>query len=441
MAVTVRRFFCFGMAVAASVAVQAQTAPATDSGATDATVIAIPVLATPKVVDTPAGSTWAIANQMTDVIAGDLKTTSSFIVANVKDQRLPSYPEVTAPSYSEWQNAGAKALLTGFVEARPDGRLMVGCYVYDVRQQRELARQGFIVAPADWRRAAHKCADVAYSGVTGNGSMFDSRVAYIAQSGPASAPVKRVAVMDLDGTNLTYVTTGNTTAITPRWSPKTHRLAYTSFSGGEPHVVIVEPGNDKEQSVLPNATSFAPAFAPDGQSLALSVTVNGNTDVYSVNSDGSGLRRLTTSPAIDTEPSFSPDGKQIVFSSDRSGSQQLYVMNADGTGQRRISFGAGEYGAPAWSADGKTIAFTNITGGSMRIGIMDVDGANQKLLTSGPYDSQPTWGPSSDHVMFQRKNPATGHTALFIIAIDRGEPRPVSTPQDGSDPSWIAREG
>ena len=192
--------------------------------------------------------------------------------------------------------------------------------------------------------------------------------------------------------------------------------------------------------MLPGGTSFAPVFAPDGQSLALSVTVNGNTDLYAVNGDGSGLRRLTTSPAIDTEPAFSPDGSQIVFSSDRSGSQQLYVMRADGTGQRRISFGPGECGSPAWSADSKKIAFTNINGGSMRIGIMDVDGSDLKFLTAGPYDSQPTWGPSGDHVMFQRKAVATGHTSLLIMPIDGSQPRPVSTPQDGSDPSWIARE-
>lgn len=430
-----RSFLYLGTMLAASAA-QAQPAPEPASGPT---VIAVPVLATPKSVDTPAGSTWAIANQMADVIAGDLKTTSSFTVADVRSQRIPSFPEVTAPTYSEWQGAGARTLLTGFVEARPDGRLTVGCYVYDVQKERELARQGFIVAPSDWRRAAHKCADVAYSGVTGNGSMFDSRVAYISQNGPASAPVKRVTVMDLDGTNLTYLTTGETTAITPSWSPKTGRLAYTSFSGGAPHVVVLDLASDKEQSVLPGGTSFAPAFAPDGQSLALSVTVNGNTDIYQAGADGSGLRRLTTAPGIDTEPAFSPDGRQIVFSSDRSGSQQLYVMNADGTGQRRISFGQGEYGSPAWSADGKRIAFTNIVGGSMRVGVMDVDGADQTGLTTGPYDSQPTWGPSSDHVMFQRRNVATGRTSLFTVAADRGEPRPVSTPQDASDPSWIAR--
>lgn len=402
------------------------------------TVIAVPVFATPKDVTTPVGGTWSLANGMADVIAMDLKSTSSFVLANVTGQRIPSYPEVTAPSYSEWNSVGARALLTGFVVARPDGRLMVGCYVYDVREARELARKGFLVVPTDWRRAAHKCADLAYTAVTGNGPLFDSRVAFIAQSGPSSAPVKRVAVMDLDGTNFTYLTTGKSTAVTPRWSPSNEELAYTSLSGGIPHLVIVDVASDKSRALLPDSTSFAPAFAPDGRHLALSIATDGNTDIYIVGLDGSGLRRLTTSPAIDTGPAFSPDGKQIAFSSDRSGSQQLYVMNSDGTAQHRISFGPGEYGAPAWSPDGKRIAFTNIAGGSTRIGIMNPDGTAEKMLTLGPADGQPSWGPSSSHVMFERLDFANGQPSLYSIGIDGRELHQVATPQGGSDPSWVA---
>lgn len=424
----------FALAVAISAAASAQVASAPGGP----TVIAVPVLATPKIVDTPAGNTWALANQMADVISSDLKTTSTFTVADVKGQRLPSFPEVTAPTYSEWRAVGAKALLSGFVQARSDGRLMVGCYVYNVQAQRELTRVGFLVVPDDWRRAAHKCADAAYTSITGNSPLFDSRLAYIAQSGAPSSLVKRVAVMDFDGTNLTYVTTGDATAVTPRLSPRARLLAYTSLAGGEPHVILVDLASNKDRPLLPNATSFAPAFAPDGQSLALSIEANGNTDIYSVSTDGTGLRRLTLSPAIDTEPAFSPDGRHIVFSSDRSGSQQLYVMDADGSGQHRISFGPGEYGAPSWSPDGKRIAFTNITGGAMRIGIMDADGTHQKSLTFGPYDSEPTWGPSADRIMFQRLNPATGRTSLFLVSADGGQPQPVQSPPSGSDPSWVA---
>ena len=112
--------------------------------------------------------------------------------------------------------AGAKALVTGFVQSRSDGRLTFGCYVYDVEQGRELGRMGFIVSKNDWRRAAHKCSGMAYKGVTGSPGMFDTRIAYVAEGGVGTGLTKRVAVMDSDGTNHTYVTAGDTIVLTPR---------------------------------------------------------------------------------------------------------------------------------------------------------------------------------------------------------------------------------
>ena len=78
-----------------------------------------------------------------------------------------SYPEVTAPTFSKWRAAGAKMLITGFVQARSDDRVTFGCYVYDVDKGREVGRKGFVVGPGEWRRAAHKCSGLAYTAVTG----------------------------------------------------------------------------------------------------------------------------------------------------------------------------------------------------------------------------------------------------------------------------------
>ena len=66
-----------------------------------AVLIAIPPLATAENVDTEAGKTWSIANQIAELITADLKTTTSFIVADASDVRVPSYPEVTAPAFAQ----------------------------------------------------------------------------------------------------------------------------------------------------------------------------------------------------------------------------------------------------------------------------------------------------------------------------------------------------
>ena len=429
----------FGCASALAILMSASAASAQQRAT--ATVIAIPPLATAKNVDTDDGNTWSIANQIAQLITADLKTTNSFIIADVGKVRIPSYPEVTAPAYREWRGVGAKLLLSGFVNARNDGRLTIGCYVYDVQSGRELARQGFAVAPGEWRRAAHRCADAAYVEATGNAPLFDSRIAYIAQSGRAESPVKRLAVMDFDGGSHSYLTEGEATVVTPRWSPAGDRIAYTSFAGGKPQVRIVDVASKSDRAlVLGQDASFAPAFAPDGDRLALSMSNGGNTDLFEVGAGGGYPRRLTTSPAIDTSPSYSPDGRRIAFVSDRSGSPQLYVMDSDGSDQRRISFGGGAYGSPVWSPDGEKIAFTRSDGPISRVGVMAANGADERLLSQGPSDEQPTWSPDSSRVLFQRVDPASRRAQLVSVAAAGGAVRPVPTPQGATDPAWSGRQ-
>ena len=106
----------------------------------------------------------ALGWQATQQIAADLRQTSELMPLRPNQKDYYSYPEVTAPTFSKWRSAGAKALVTGFVQSRSDGRLTVGCYVYDVDKGRELGRKGFVVGSGDWRRAAHKCSGLAYDG-------------------------------------------------------------------------------------------------------------------------------------------------------------------------------------------------------------------------------------------------------------------------------------
>ncbi|MFP5328764.1 MAG: Tol-Pal system beta propeller repeat protein TolB [Alphaproteobacteria bacterium] len=434
-------FLALPLLLAISCAASAQQRQAPDPSAGKAYVIAIPPLATAKITETEAGDTWVLANQIADLISSDLKSTGRFIVADIRKVRIPSFPEVTAPAYPQWRAANAKLLLSGFVNARSDGRIAIGCYVYDVQSGRELARQGFALNPGDWRRAAHLCADAAYSKVTGNPPLFDTKIAYVAQSGPADIPVKRLAVMDFDGANHGFLTEGQSTVVGPRWSPAGDRIAYTSFADGRPEVRIVDVSSKNDRSLLRGAVeSFAPAFSPDGERIALSIATNGNTDIHLVPADGAFPQQLTASPAVDTSPAFSPDGRRIAFVSDRSGSPQLYVMNSDGSEQRRVSFGRGDYGSPSWSPDGNRLAFTNALAGSSRIGVMNANGSEERILTSGPQDEQPSWSPDGERVLFQRLDPAARRTGLASVPVAGGDARPVPTPQAATDPAWSTRK-
>lgn len=422
-------------ALTLAAAALASSAGAQQSATPAATVIALPPLTTPD-TGTKGNESLALAWQVTKLIEDDLRQTSEVTPLAPDQNDYYAYPEVTAPSFSKWRDRGAKALITGFVQTRPDKRLTVGCYVYDVDKGRELARKGFVVIPADLRRAAHKCSGLAYQALTGSPGMFDTRIAYVWQSGPVDAPAKRITIMDSDGYNRKFLTNGDTLVLTPRLSPHAARLAYTSFQDGIPQVRIMDLSNGAQRPLLPgDAMTFAPRYSPDGSKIVFSMMLGDNCDIYVVNADGGAPRRLTTSPAIDTDPSFSPDGSQIVFESDRSGSQQLYVMNADGSNQHRISFSTAAYSAPEWSPDGKLIAFTWRVPGARRIGTMSPDGTSEKILTKGSTDEAPSWVASSREIVFQRTD-ASGRPSIYMVGLDGSTPRKMDIPLGGSDPNW-----
>jgi TolB protein len=423
------------LSLALSLALLGTAAQAQQSAAPPATVVEIPPLSSPD-SGTRGNEMLQIGWDATQLIASDLGQTTELMPLKPKREDYVSFPEVTAPSFGKWRPLGAKILLTGFVQSRSDGRIAIGCYVYDVPKGAELARKGFVLPKSDWRRAAHKCSALAYTAVTGSPGMFDTRIAYVAESGLGDAKVRRIALMDSDGYNHKYLTTGDTIVLKPRLSPKASQLAYVSFAGGKPIVRLLDLGSGQERPLVPtDAISFAPRFSPDGSQIAFSMMLGPNSDIYVVGAGGGMPRRLTTSPAVDTDPSFSPDGTKIVFESDRSGSQQLYVMNANGSGERRISFGAGGYAAPEWSPDGQWIAFTSRGQYGRRIGIVRPDGTDERYLTNGPADESPTWAASSREIMFARLGQG-GRSNLYKISLGSGEAQQVTIPQDGSDPDW-----
>ena len=398
--------------------------------------IAIPVMPTPAVAPVAQGlNPEQMGVQVAEIVANDLRGSGLFTPRGPRGNAPVSYPQVTAPVFSNY--SGAQALVQGFVQANGNGTVTVGCYLYDVAAQTELTRQGFVVQPAFWRRAAHKCADAIYSRLSGESPFFDSRIAYIAESGPKGARVKRLAIMDSDGANHRFLTNGQSIVLTPRFSPDYKQIVYLSYVEKRPRIYIYDIGTGRQRVVTESANqTFAPRFSPDGRWILYSMSVNGNTDIYRVSADGGPSQRLTNSPGIDVGGSYSPDGNRIVFESDRSGSQQLYVMNADGSNQQRITFGGGRYATPEWSPRGDLISFTRVTG-NFRIGVMSPSGGGERLLTNGWQDEAPTWSPNGRVIQFFRTSQgSSGKSSVWQVDLTGVNERRIPTPLDGSDPAW-----
>lgn len=398
--------------------------------------IAVPAMPAQQQVETPAGSAEELGRKIAEVIAADLRGSGLFDPSGPAGMPRVTIPEVTFPSFDKW--GGYEALVQGFVRTTGgDADITVGCYLYDVALKSELTRQGYVVAPRDWRRAAHKCADAIYARLSGESPFFDSRIAYIAESGPKDKRVKRLAIMDSDGANHRFITNGQSIALTPRFSPDYGSIVYVSYVGERVRIFVYDIGTGKQRLVTESSNAtFAPRWSPDGRFILFSMAVAGNTDIYRVSSQGGRPVRLTTSPGIDVGGSYSPDGTKIVFESDRSGSQQLYVMNADGSGQQRISHGGGRYATPEWSPRGDLIAFTKISGG-FKIAVMTPSGGNERILTNGWQDEQPTWAPNGRVLQFFRTSPGrSGTSQVWQVDLTGVNERRIPTPLSGSDPAW-----
>ncbi|RYD63348.1 MAG: Tol-Pal system protein TolB [Sphingomonadales bacterium] len=408
----------------------------TDESAQDLTII-IPPMPTQQVVSTPAGSTDALGRQIAQVITDNLRNSGLFKPLGPTGVRAVPVSEVSAPDFGYWRGATAQALVQGFVRANGDGNLTVGCYLYDVALGSELAREGFVVSPADWRRAAHKCADTIYTRLTGEGPYFDSRVIYVSETGPKNRRIKRLAIMDQDGANHRFLTNGQSIVLTPRFSPDERRIAYMSYQDDKPSLYVYDLNARTQRLLVTNVSlAFAPRFSPDGRWVLFTMSTAGNADIYRISANGGTPQRLTNAPGIDTGGSYSPDGSKIVFESDRSGTQQLYVMNADGTNQQRISFGGGRYATPAWSPRGDLIAFTRM-GGGFRIGVMNPSGGSEKLLTDAWGDEGPSWSPNGRVLLFSRgAQGASGKSDIWSVDLTGSNARRIPTQLDGSDPSW-----
>jgi TolB protein len=383
------------------------------------------------------------ANQIPQVIAANLESSGLFRPLNPKAfvQDINSMHDA-GPRFAEWRAIGTQALVSGAVTQANDGRTRVEFRLWDVFAQKQLIGTAYMTNEQNWRRIAHIISDEIYKRLTGEDGYFDTRIVYVAESGPPQKRIKRLAIMDQDGQNHKYLTNGSNLVLTPRFSPTQQQITYMSYGSGGAQVYLYDINTGRHEKLGNfSGMTFAPRFSPDGQKVIMSLAKNGNTDIYEMSLRSRQPKRITSNSSIDTAPSYSPDGRQIVFESDRGGSQQLYTMNADGSGVQRITFGKGRYANPVWSPRGDLIAFTRMYQGKFYIGVIRPDGSGERLITNAYHVEGPTWSPNGRVLSYFKERPVgpggtQRQTKIYTVDITGFNERWLQTPMDGSDPAW-----
>jgi TolB protein len=379
-----------------------------------------------------------LAAKIADIVAADLQGSGLFRPIERAAHIEQIFNVNVPPRFRDWRVINAEALVVGHLTRDGGGQLKAQFRLWDVFTGRELHGAAFYTAEDNWRRVGHIIADAVYQRLTGEQGYFDSRIAFIDESGPKNKRVKRLAIMDQDGANLRYVTQGDRLVLTPRFSPNNRELTYTSYESGKPSVLRLDLGTGRQEVVgnFPGMT-FAPRYSPSGRGIVMSLQQEGASNLFEMDLASRQLRRLTSGNTIDTGPSYSPDGRRIVFESDRSGRQQLYVMNADGGAPRPITGGDGRFSTPVWSPRGDLIAFTKQIGGQFLIGVIQPDGRGERILTEGYHNEGPSWSPNGRVIAFFRESPHEGGgPQLFTIDLTGYNERKLPTPAFASDPAW-----
>lgn len=290
----------------------------------------------------------------------------------------------------------------------------------------QLLNLSFDVPVNQLRPVAHKISDLIYEKLTGEKGLAGTRVAFVAGGGGSWY----LAVADVDGQNPQIIVRSGQPIMSPAWSPDGSKLAYVSFEGRRPQIIIqnVYSGARQIVSAAPGING-APSWSPDGQRLAFTLSKDGNPEIYALGLGSQSPVRLTANGAIDTEPVWLPDGS-IVFTSDRGGSPQLYRIGSGGGAAQRLTF-EGDYNArPAVSPDGRYIAMMHRRGGRFHIAVMDLQNRQFRVLTAGGADESPSFAPNGKMIIYSNGQ------RLAAVSVDGAVRQDIVLRGVARDPAW-----
>lgn len=334
------------------------------------------------------------AAEVREVQATDYKLSSLFEVLDERSYLADLPAEGMSIQKDPWVQIGAQGVSKCRV-TRAGERLELEFKLFEV------ARGGKAVLSATYngetgelRSLVHKWVNKVIGYFTGQDGVFGTRLAFARRIGPGS---KHVYTADWTGGDVSRVTRNSSINLLPAWGPG-GSIYYTSFVEGSPflyrtgqrNAVLSEPG-----------LNMGAAF--HGGKMAVVLSRDGNPEIYVGNADGSGLRRLTNSGAIDVSPTWSPDGSKIAFVSDRHGSPQIFVMGAGGGGAKRITYKGSYNQTPCWCprSGSNLIAFTGRDGGTYDVFTVDASGGQMRRLTQNQgRNMDPAFSPDCRAVAF-----------------------------------------
>jgi TolB protein len=388
--------------------------------------------------------TQEIARAIGEVLWQDLDYEREFyMIPRDTYKSIPAATSIADPPFDRWRELGADGLVVGAV-TKSGTSVRVEMRLYRVASRQQIYAKEYSGSAGNPRLYAHTIADELHESQRSLRGVARTKLAFSSDRNRESVvgtvqnrDVKEVYIADYDGANQRRVTVNRVLNITPTWSPDGRSIGYTSYRTGFPDIYISNIYEGTILSPLKGSASnqnWLPAFSPDGTRIAFTSNRDGNSELYVANRDGSGARRLTNHPNIDTSPTWSPTGTQIAFVSDRGGTPSVYVMDVDGLNLRRISFDNSD--RPTWSpAPRNEIAYTARTGPGYDIKILNIASGETRQITFGEGSNEsPSWAPNGRHLVFTSTR--AGRKQLFSVDYDGRNVRQLTRDGNNEMANW-----
>lgn len=355
---------------------------------------------------------------------------------------IPPATSLVDVPFDRYREINADGIIIGTVQ-RTDLGVRVEVRLFNRGRQAVFSRE-YSGSVANKRLYAHTIADElhqqqrALRGVARTKLTFNSDRDGERMSGTIeNRGVKEIYIADYDGENQRRVTTQRSLNINSAWSPDARSIAYTSYRRGAPAIFIsnIYQGTLDEPTKGAAGQAFLPAWSPDGTRIAFTSTRDGNSEIYVANRDGSNVRRITSSTAIDSTPTWSPTGTQIAFTSDRTGTPQIYIVGADGLGLRQLTHEP-YADRPTWSpAPYNEIAYTARTGPGNDVKVIELATGQVRQLTFGEGTNEsPSFSANGRHIAFMSTR--SGKSQIFTISKDGKDLRQITRTGNNYQPDW-----